>query len=391
MGKAVAALDFGTSKVSALIGRMETGSGIAALGAGMTPYAGFRNHEWMEPNELSRIIAKTRRKAERKAHRRIRELYIVVPGEFTATELRRVSLRPTGAGSQITREDMGALYRMAADYDRPEGYRILHRDLLGASLDGSMYWEDPTGRQCGQVTAYLSFIAADGVFMESMEEILGEMGVGVLDFVAAPLSTGRMVAESAPADHTVIVIDSGYFTTDLIVMQNNCVLHHEIVEVGGGHITSDLSVALDLTMYEAELIKRRNPVGMATGGGTDRMAMNGDRKLSVRMDDVRAVMERRIEELAERVEKSIVKLGLDIGKQTQVFLTGGGVTLIRGARETVGRVLGVTAHHYAPRAPSLNSPVYTAVMGGVHWAIRSHADPNLSLWDRIKRSILEFI
>jgi cell division protein FtsA len=150
MGRAVAALDFGTSKVSALIGRMETGGGIAVLGAGMTPYAGFRNHEWMEPNELSHVIRKTRRKTERKAHRRIRELYIVVPGEFTATELRQVSLRPTGAGGQITREDMAELYRMAADYDRPEDYRILHRDLLGASLDGKMYWEDPTGRQCGR-------------------------------------------------------------------------------------------------------------------------------------------------------------------------------------------------------------------------------------------------
>ncbi len=241
------------------------------------------------------------------------------------------------------------------------------------------------------MTAYLSLIAADGVFMESIEEILGEMGVGVLDFVAAPLSTGRMVAESVPGDHTVIVIDSGYFTTDLIVMQNNCVLHHEIIEVGGGHITSDLSVALDLTMYEAELVKRRNPVGMITGGGTDRMTMDGERKLSVRMDDVRAVMERRIEELAERVEKSIAKLGLDIGKHTQVFLTGGGVHADSRPGNGGTGFLACDGSSLRAKAPSLNSPLYTSVMGGVHWAIRSHTDPKLTLWDRIKRSILEFI
>ena len=255
---------------------------------------------------------------------------MVVPGEFTETLLRQVTMRPSGMDGLITREDMDTLSRMAADYDKPVHYRLLHLNLLGASLDGTMVWQDPAGQMCSEVTAYLSCISADGLFMESIEELLGEMGLGVVEYVAAPLSTGRMVAESVPPDHTVIVIDSGYFTSDLIVIRNGSVLHHENIELGGGHITSDLAVELGLSMYDAEFVKRRNPVGMATGAAPGRMAVDwSDRKLSVRMDDARAVMERRIEELAGIVSRSLMRLGLEMGKLTDVFLTGGGVSLIR--------------------------------------------------------------
>jgi len=151
-------------------------------------------------------------------------------------------------------------------------------------------------------------------------------------------------------------------------------------------------VGLGMSMYDAELIKRRNPVGMVAGSGTDRMSMDwGDRKLSVRMDEVRGIMERRIDELACMVEKSIKRLGLEMGKHTDVFLTGGGVMLIRGARETVAKVLGVSVHHYIPKPPLLNSPVYSAAMGAINWAVRNHSDPKLTRWERIKKSILEFI
>ncbi|MGI5877178.1 MAG: cell division FtsA domain-containing protein [Christensenellales bacterium] len=392
MGKTVAALDFGTSKVSAVIGRIESRGSIAILGVGSVPYAGFRNNEWIEPEALAADIRKARKRCERRAHRRMRELYVVVPGEFTETLLRQVTMRPSGMDGLITREDMDTLSRMAADYDKPVHYRLLHLNLLGASLDGTMVWQDPAGQMCSEVTAYLSCISADGLFMESIEELLGEMGLGVVEYVAAPLSTGRMVAESVPPDHTVIVIDSGYFTSDLIVIRNGSVLHHENIELGGGHITSDLAVELGLSMYDAEFVKRRNPVGMATGAAPGRMAVDwSDRKLSVRMDDARAVMERRIEELAGIVSRSLMRLGLEMGKLTDVFLTGGGVSLIRGARETISRELGVMVHHYIPKAPLLNSPVFTSAMGAVHWAFRNYTDPSLTWWDRLKKSFLEFI
>ena len=152
-----------------------------------------------------------------------------------------------------------------------------------------MVWQDPAGQMCSEVTAYLSCISADGLFMESIEELLGEMGLGVVEYVAAPLSTGRMVAESVPPDHTVIVIDSGYFTSDLIVIRNGSVLHHENIELGGGHITSDLAVELG---YRCMMRSRQapQPVSMATGAAPGRMVDWSDRKLSVRMDDARAVM-----------------------------------------------------------------------------------------------------
>ena len=55
--------------------------------------------------------------------------------------------------------------------------------------------------------------------------------------------------------------------------------------------------------------------------------------------------------------------GQYLGKRSQVYLTGGGIALMRGAREALAAAIGRPVKVSAAKSSKLNSPVYAAALG----------------------------
>ena len=53
-----AVIEFGTSKITALMGDAASGDHLEVFGYGMVPYAGFRKGQWLEPEKLKDSLLK---------------------------------------------------------------------------------------------------------------------------------------------------------------------------------------------------------------------------------------------------------------------------------------------------------------------------------------------
>ena len=82
----VAAMDFGTSKIVALVAETSGRQRCDIIGAGIATYDGFMEGQWNAPHLLNDAISKAVHEAEEQSHNRIREIHVGVPGEFSTVK-----------------------------------------------------------------------------------------------------------------------------------------------------------------------------------------------------------------------------------------------------------------------------------------------------------------
>ena len=119
-------------------------------------------------------------------------------------------------------------------------------------------------------------------------------------------------------------------------------MYHAILPRGGAHITADLAEQLRIPMRAAEQIKRNyvfNPDEFDMDSFSEVFDQYGER-LTFPREVVSRIVESNFEELANMIDMTI-RNDADqyLSKRSQVFLTGGGIALMRGARDVLAAKL----------------------------------------------------
>ena len=102
MKNTVTAIDFGTSKIVALVAETSGRQRCDIIGAGFSAYSGFADGQWNEPNALNEAISNAVHEAETQSHTRVREVNVGVPGEFTRVYAVETSVTIQGADPRVT-------------------------------------------------------------------------------------------------------------------------------------------------------------------------------------------------------------------------------------------------------------------------------------------------
>jgi hypothetical protein len=81
------------------------------------------------------------------------------------------------------------------------------------------------------------------------------------------------------------------------------------------------------------------------------------------------IAESRVWDISDRIVGALESIGISYDGQTGVFLTGGGLGYLRGAKDIISAELGQTVKYYAHQSPFLGGPTYTAVAGTLYYAL----------------------
>ena len=110
MRQTLTVLDFGTSKIVALVAETSGRQRCDIIGAGTAPYDGFMNRQWNDPASLNEAIATAVHEAEEQSRiSKIREIQVGVPGEFCKVRTAEVVVPLQGADPQVTDKDIREL------------------------------------------------------------------------------------------------------------------------------------------------------------------------------------------------------------------------------------------------------------------------------------------
>ena len=165
-------------------------------------------------------------------------------------------------------------------------------------------------------------------------------------------------------DKTSVLVDMGYLNTDIMVVEGDAIIFHHTIPIGGGHIAADVAEGLSIPLQGAEEIKRSYVFGMATLQQNYNILAGEDGKpANFTHSQVEEILEPRVDEIGEEIKKAVEDSGVQLGNWSNIYLTGGGLSLNRGGRDHLAGKLERPVRETPKRTVKLNSPIYASALG----------------------------
>ena len=364
MKSTIAAIDFGTSKIVTLVAETSGGQRCDIIGAGKCSYDGFLEGEWNNPADLNDAIHRSIEEAQNQAKRKIREINVGVPGEFTRVYAVETSVSIQGADPQVTPRHVEKVFANADKELGPVRGVVVHRSPAWFMIDGGKKTLEPVGQKGAELKAMVSFVVADTFFLDDVMARLRDMDLTVSGFFSSCTGEAMLYLLEEDRDRTAFLIDIGYLCTDVMAVEGDAVIFQKTLPVGGGHIAADVAEGLSIPLDSAEQIKKEYVYQMPTVSQSYTVPSgDGVKTETFTQEQVAAVLEPRVDEIADMLRECIDDSGIKLRDWSVIYLTGGGLSLNRGGKDYLSAKLGKTVRETVKRTIKMSSPIYASAMG----------------------------
>jgi cell division protein FtsA len=358
----IAVLDIGSERIRAVIGEKIGDVNFFVLGTGDCEYAGYGDGKFFEDDKLERVIGSAVNAAMGLSGVNLKKIFVGVPSEFCRVLVQDVAL----AMDEPTRITDGVIEML---FER--GDKTINEDSWENILRSPIYYKlddhnarqiDPRGCVAQRIEAKLSYVLAKKGFVERIKGIFAKTGV-LVELIPEIWAEMMHLFLSAERDRYALLADVGYISTSVGFMRGDGLLHLASFGIGGGHIAADIGEAFDVPFNNAEAIKERIDLNISS---RDPLGVECGEKAHFKVmttDDINTVARARIEEIGEKIRDAIARSQYDCPQYLTLFLTGGGISYIRGAKEIIASATGRSCEIIVPDVPQYNYPHYSSFLG----------------------------
>lgn len=366
MKTTIAAIDFGTSKIVTLVAENSGKTRCDIVGTGIAAYDGYLPEGWNNPQELNNQILASISDAEAQMrHKKIKNLNVGVPAAFTRVYATQARISLKGTDPRVTSQDVKEIFRAAEKNLGETMGVIVHSSPAWFRVDDGNKAIEPVGLKGRELSALISFVVADRYFVEDVNNRLSELGYIVDGFYSTAAGEGMLFLPEEDRDKTCALIDIGYLSTDVMIAEGDAIIYLETIGMGGGNIAVELAYGLDIPLRDAEeKIKRAYVYGADSPDKTyDIPGADGQKPKSFTRDEVMAIINPKVDELASEIQRCLEASGVRLGNWSNIYLTGGGLSFNRGGREYLATRLGRPVRDTPKRTATFNSHAYSSTLG----------------------------
>ena len=371
----VSVLDIGSSRVSVLVGTSGINSTFVIKGQSEASYAGFGEGEFYEPEKLGTVISSAITRAEENAGYAIRHLYVGIPAEFCNCVCKTIS-STFSTRKKISQEVLSEHYEKA--YEDKENQTLISCNAIYNILDDGKRALNPTGCKTSKITSMVSLIFAQDDFINTINKILQSLGVERVTYVSSSLCEAQYVLEPETRTGAGMLIDIGYITSSVAVVRGQGLLMLNSFSLGGGHIMADLAECLNISFAEAEQLKRRIVLSLnpTEKDFYELPGAGATKQIPIKMAN--EIVMARLDMICTCIQKCISLYAKETADYIPLFLTGGGVCYIKGAKDYIAKRLGRNVELAFPPLPELNKPSYSSILGLLSYAIKEEEKNKIS-------------
>ena len=367
--ESVAVLDIGSSKVSVLVGERGVNNTFRITGSGEAEYSGFANGQFYEEDKLYDVLGRAISQAEESIKYKLTEIYVGVPGEFS-TSVCRESAISFKARRKVTELDVEELYESGDIFKTSRDYVVVNKTPVYYMIDDNNRVLKPEGLTASKISGFLCYTLAERKFVVLIHKVLNELGIKDVKFISSVLAESLFLFEEDARDRYVFLIDEGYITTNLAIVRGDGLLYIKTIPLGGGHISADLSECLHIGFREAESLKRKIELSLDVTEDDHYEIISGDQAKSFESIMVHEIVAARLEQLADYIKNCISECPYPYPEYIPVYLTGGGVCYLRGAKEFLAKYLEKPIELAVPSIPQISKPHLSSVYGLLDYALK---------------------
>ncbi len=364
----VAAIEFGTSKIVTVVAQSSSKNRHCEIvSCGKVEYAGYGSGDWTDWEDLPGAVYNSIVAAQSDAGAPIKEIYIGVPCEFIHVKSTKVSVPIKSESGRVTEKEIALVEDMAADVFnfKDTGDIVIHRSPAYYTVDGARRTMDPTGVKGDSLTACISFVTASAGFVEDMRLIMGNVGITICGFLSPTLGEQLYITAPADRDQSCLFVDCGMYNTEVSVLTGDAMVYHAVLPCGGNDITAALADELEVRYDEAEQLKRSVVITEDEGDMIKPPVCRDKdgRRIQFAAKLVCNIVETALDEICRMIKLTEEDAGSLLVPRSKVYLTGGGIAMLRGGAGYLEKYLGRKVQVMTGSSNKLGSPEYASVLG----------------------------
>jgi cell division protein FtsA len=378
----VAALDIGTTTVSAAIADYNDDGELEIIGLGTAPSRGLRRGVVINIEATLTSVSAAIEAAEQMAGREVSSVVTGIAGGHIEGINSRGVVAVTGKGREITGEDVERVIDAAKAVVIPMDREVIHVIPQEFIVDEQGGIKNPLDMIGVRLEAEVHIITGSVTSAQNLVKCVNRAGFKVSDIVLESLAGGRAVLTEDERDLGVLLIDLGGGTTDILIYRDGAPYYTSVLPVGGTQVTGDLSIMLKTPTESAEQIKQTAgccylPL-VETGEPVIIPGVGGRPPASISREEICRIIQPRMDEIFTMVKEKVEPKGYLRRLGAGIVLTGGGA-LLPGAVELAQSIFETTARIGQPGnlggiGSVYQNPEYSTVIGLVlHAAAKGHA------------------
>ncbi len=145
--------------------------------------------------------------------------------------------------------------------------------------------------------------------IQGLIEVVEDAGYEIIDVVASPLAASFVSLTKAERIAGCLLVNIGSETLSIIVYSDDKPVSLEVFQIGGNDITNDIALGLQVSLEDAELIKKDHDKGENHGFPKKKL------------DDI---VSSRLTDMLDLVEAHLKRIGKNNMLPAGIIITGGG-------------------------------------------------------------------
>ncbi|MGQ9614815.1 MAG: cell division protein FtsA [Spirochaetota bacterium] len=385
---AIVGLDIGTTKVCAIIGRVNEYNGIDVIGVGTSPSRGLRKGVVVNIESTVNSVVTAVEKAELMAGVEVRSVYTGIAGGHIEGINSRGVVAVSSKGREITEAEVERVIDAAKALALPMEREVIHVIPQEFIVDSQEGIKDPIGMSGVRLEAEVHIVTGAVASAQNIVKSVNRAGYAVNDIVLEPLASALATIKDDEKELGVVLIDVGGGTTDVLVFINGSIWHTCVIAMGGNHVTSDISIGLRTPINAAEEIKKKCGVARSDLVKPDDFievpSVGGRNPTRLPRQVLAEIIQPRMEEIFFLVKEELERKNFKESLAGGVVLTGG-ACLLEGTEKVAEDVFQMPVRIGRPYNISglyeeVSSPEFATGVGLVLYGL--HARPESFMENR---------
>ncbi|MEK7122292.1 MAG: cell division protein FtsA [Patescibacteria group bacterium] len=330
----ITGLDLGSSMIRCVVSHVFNDGGerkLQIVSAVEQPSEGIAKGSITSIDDASQAISSCLEKAERLSGMPVDVAWIGISGMTMLAQSSKGIVAVGKINGEIGRQDVDRALEAARAIATPPNYEILHVIPRGAIIDGQIAIRDPIGMTGTRLEIDALIIQAFTSEIRNFTKCIYRTGLEIEDLVFSILATAEATLTSRQKELGVLLLNIGKSLSNMIVYEGGDIIHTAVLPVGSDHITQDIAIGLKVSPETAEQIKL--DYGTFVSKDIDKKSeidlslIDPSEEGSVTVKYLNQIIEARVEEIFEKVNDELRKVGKQGVLPAGCVLTGGGCKL----------------------------------------------------------------
>ena len=374
----IAALDIGSSKVTALIVTRDPDGRLRVLGTGQRESRGVKRGYVTDMEASEVAVREAVEIAERMSGVTIDDVWASFAAGGLVSDVANVEVEL--GGHQVEQSDINELLSAGKGAIDRNGQVVLHAHPALYTIDGVEGVNHPIGLHAHRLGVDIHVVAADPAPLRNIDYVIRSAHLGVRAIVASPVAAALSCLTVEERELGVALVELGAEVTNVSLHAGGMLVGLRSIPLGAKDVTDDIACAFGVQRREAERMKCRFGSAMTSPRDNHEMVEatpiggdDGAEPLRITHAQLITVIRQRIEELTNEIEAALKSLGFTGPVGRQVVLTGGGAELkniadymqgVLGRAVRVGRPKTITGLPEAHSGPAFSTLVGLAMLAG---------------------------